>query len=185
MSESPILAALYSRPDFKPNSNGGGVACCPYHDDEHQSLSITLGDDGRVLLKCHAGCETKAVVEALGYTLADLFPPKPGTNGHHKTTGSKRIVATYDYHDEQGDLLFQVLRYDPKGFKQRRPDGAGGWNWKVTGTRQVPYHLNELEAHPSKLTFVCEGGWCSVGSVNSGACPRKQAGQARVYPWRC
>jgi putative DNA primase/helicase len=58
----------------------------------------------------------------------------------------QRIVAAYDYRDEGGELLFQVVRFDPKDFRQRRPDGKGGWIWEVKGTRQVPYHLRELIA---------------------------------------
>src|SRR5207244_3900085 len=52
-----------------------------------------------------------------------------------KATGkaTSRIVAAYNYVDENGDLLFQVCRLDPKSFKQRRPDGAGDWIWSVKG----------------------------------------------------
>jgi hypothetical protein len=55
-----------------------------------------------------------------------------------------KIVETYDYRDETGKLLFQVVRYDPKDFKQRRPDGRGGWIWNLQDTRRVPYLLPEL-----------------------------------------
>jgi hypothetical protein len=69
-----------------------------------------------------------------------------------------RIVATYDYVDEAGEVLFQVVRYDPKTFRQRRPDGRG-WSWSVKGVRQVPYRLPELlEAiADGKTVFVVEG----------------------------
>ena len=49
----------------------------------------------------------------------------------------RRIAATYDYLDEKGKLLFQVVRYDPKDFQQRRPDGHGGWIWSVRTVRTV------------------------------------------------
>jgi len=55
-----------------------------------------------------------------------------------------RIVATYDYTDEAGALLYQVVRKEPKTFVQRQPDGAGGWRWKTEGVRQVLYRLPEL-----------------------------------------
>jgi len=54
------------------------------------------------------------------------------------------VSAMYDYVDENGALLFQVLRYEPKDFKQRRPDGGGGWIWKLDATRRVLYRLPEL-----------------------------------------
>ena len=55
-----------------------------------------------------------------------------------------KIVKTYDYRDETGELLFQVVRYEPKDFRQRRPDGHRGWIWNLEGTRRVPYLLPEL-----------------------------------------
>jgi len=57
-----------------------GMAHCPAHEDKNRSLSITEGDDGRVLLYCHAGCSTEDIVRALGLTMSDLFP----SNGKKK-----------------------------------------------------------------------------------------------------
>jgi hypothetical protein len=51
-------------------------ARCPAHDDRQPSLSISVGEDERVLLHCHAGCTLEAVCTALGLQLADLFVPK-------------------------------------------------------------------------------------------------------------
>lgn len=66
-----------------------------------------------------------------------------------------RIVATYDYTDEDGKVLFQVCRLEPKTFRQRAPDGT----WKVRGIRQVPYRLPEIiEAIAEEKTiFIVEG----------------------------
>jgi hypothetical protein len=79
----------------------------------------------------------------------------PSVNG---STG-RRIVATYDYLDETGKLLFQVVRYDPKKFWQRRPDGRGGHVWDLDGVRRVLYRLPELiEAVSSgRVVFIVEG----------------------------
>jgi hypothetical protein len=84
-----------------------------------------------------------------------LVRPRPA-----KAKPSKgRIVATYDYHDAAGNLLFQVVRYQPKDFKCRRPDGKGGWIWNMTGVRRVLYRLPlVLEAIKKKWkVFVTEG----------------------------
>jgi putative DNA primase/helicase len=64
------------------------------------------------------------------------------------------ITATYDYSDEHGTLLYQVVRYEPKDFRQRRPNGCGGWIWKK-GPRQVLYRLREVIEAP--IVFVVEG----------------------------
>ena len=67
-----------------------------------------------------------------------------------------RVVATYDYTDADGTLLYQVLRYEPKDFRQRRPDGNGGWIPKLD-ERRVLYRLSELLKFPDATVFICEG----------------------------
>jgi hypothetical protein len=71
--------------------------------------------------------------------------------------GAKRIVATYDYHDEDGRLLFQKVRLEPKSFYQRRPDGVGGWINEIKGVRRVLYNLPELRARPNETIYFVEG----------------------------
>ena len=61
-------------------------------------------------------------------------------NGHDRSN----IIATYDYVDENGEILFQVCRKANKEFPQRRPDGKGGWIWNTIGVRKVLYRLPEL-----------------------------------------
>jgi hypothetical protein len=82
-------------------------------------------------------------------------------NGFLKRCTKPRIVKTYDYQDENGTLLFQVVRLEPKNFRQRRPDPAkpGEWIWSVKGVRQVPYRLPDvLEAIAlGKAIFLPEG----------------------------
>lgn len=56
------------------------LACCPAHDDSSPSLSISCVDDGRILVHCHAGCDTEAVLGAIGLDFSALFE-KP--LGHH------------------------------------------------------------------------------------------------------
>ena len=67
-----------------------------------------------------------------------------------------RIVATYDYTDADGKLLYQVVRYEPKDFRQRRPNGNGGFTWSL-GDRRVLYRWPELKQFPDATIFVCEG----------------------------
>src|SRR5947209_2637635 len=50
------------------------TACCPAHNDKTPSLSVSEGDDGRVLLKCWTGCKTEDIVAAIGLSMSDLFP---------------------------------------------------------------------------------------------------------------
>jgi putative DNA primase/helicase len=68
---------------------------------------------------------------------------------------ARRIVRTYDYRDEQNELLYQVVRYEPKDFRQRRPDGTGGWAWDLKGVRPVAHGLPSL-AGQSRV-YIVEG----------------------------
>lgn len=71
---------------------------------------------------------------------------------------TSKIVKIYDYRDEASELLYQNCRYEPKTFKQRRPDGNGDWVWNLDGTRRVLYRLPELlRASPLKPVFLTEG----------------------------
>ena len=119
-------------------------ARCPAHDDRNPSLSVREGSDGRILLKCHAGCETSVVMAALGLSLGDLMPA--GRRTPPDVAVRPRIVATYDYRDEDGVLLYQNVRLEPKSFRLRRPVPGDGWMWTTEGVRRVPYRLPDLAA---------------------------------------
>ena len=137
---------------------GNYVAKCPVHrdGDAPEKWSLSLSDKGdRILVNCFAGCETKDVLTTMGMSFADLFPNGAKSNASQKDKAVPRIVQTYDYTDEAGTLLYQVVRYDPKAFKQRRPDGKGGWIWSLDGVRLVPYNLQEALKADSVL--VVEG----------------------------
>ncbi len=46
-------------------AGSGWIALCPAHDDRNPSLSLSTGKDGKVLLRCHAGCDQAQVIDAL------------------------------------------------------------------------------------------------------------------------
>jgi hypothetical protein len=54
---------------------GRWLALCPAHEDKNPSLAVTEHQDGRLLIKCWAGCGAIDIVNALGLELKDLFPP--------------------------------------------------------------------------------------------------------------
>ena len=67
------------------------------------------------------------------------------------------VVATWDYHDEEGNVLFQVVRFHPKAFRQRHPGPDGAWVWNLRGVTPVLYRLPELLAADPEWVFVVEG----------------------------
>jgi hypothetical protein len=129
---------------------GCGSARCPCHDDRTASLSIRDGDKA-ILLKCHAGCDTKEIMDRLrdrGLLNGDARPhPKP------------TVDKIYDYHTANGEFAFQVLRFKPKTFRQRRPDGRGGHIYNMQGVERVLYHLPEVIAAVAERRpiFIAEG----------------------------
>lgn len=146
--DSPILAIL-GKFDKPKKTGDQWLVRCPAHADKKASLAIMEGDEGRVLLHCHAGCQLAAILTALGLTDADLFPSKEAPS---------TITATYDYQNEQGQLLYQVVRYEPKSFRQRRPDGTGGWIWKLDGVPRVLYRSLELSKRATREAIILVEG---------------------------
>jgi hypothetical protein len=134
---------------------------CLFHEDPEPSASF-YPDDGWYY--CH-GCG--GVTYELDDVLRELedAPAVPShKNGSHRRHSATRppdsqIVATYDYCDEAGELLYQTVRYEPKDFRQRRPDARGGWTWSMGNVRRVLYRLPELLAteYPDDWVFVVAG----------------------------
>jgi putative DNA primase/helicase len=158
------LARVRSALEAAGSRKGAGQDwTCPAHDDRKASLSVTERRDGAVLLKCHAGagCDTKDVVAALGLDMADLFPQREPRRAR------REIVATYPYLDERGELLFEAVRFSPKGFAQRRRPRGGdpsdkvrdGWVWSLGKTRRVLFRLPQVLAavEAGQTVYVAEG----------------------------
>ncbi len=147
----------------------GGNVHCPAHADQDPSLSLTERD-GRLFWRCFAGCPQDAVLAALRER--GLWPETQRNGQHAPPRRERKIVATYDYRAADGTLLFQVVRYDPKSFAQRRPDGRGGWLWTLDGIERVLYRLPDvLEAvRRGEEIYVTEGekdadAICAAGGV--------------------
>jgi hypothetical protein len=133
-----LIDALDAKGCAPKKSGANWAARCPAHEDNRASLSVTEGKDGRVLVKCHVGCATEAIVSKLGLAMADLFPA-----GAQKA----REVAVYVYTDENGARLYEKVRYEPKDFRLRRSPGE----WGLAGVRRVLYRL------PLVLQAIREG----------------------------
>lgn len=180
-----VLAALEARGCEPKRTGRGWSSKCPAHKDDRASLSVGAGDDGRALVRCFAGCDFAAITSALDLRPADLFngatpstrrlgavkqtrtkstgraasaEPESTVEGNRPARRARRMVAEYDYRDESGALLFQHVRYDPKAFHYRRPDGNGDWAYKLGDVRRVLYRLPQLvTAEHGAVVYVVEG----------------------------
>lgn len=157
-------------------------AQCPAHNDDRSSLSLSIGDDGRVLVKCFAGCKFADIVQTIGLPMSFYFPE---SDGPKKPKKKGVIECTYPYTDENGSLLFEVVRYKPKDFKHRRPDGAGGWVWSMKNVRRVLYRLPEVisAVRQCEPVYFVEGEKDANNLVSLGVCGTSASGGAKA-PWQ-
>ena len=130
-------------------------ARCPAHDDASPSLSVKCGDNGGTVFNCHAECSPEAVVSAMGLTLSQLMPDRPIKAADVPWA----VEATYDYHDADGNFLYQKRRYrTPEGgkaFGYRHKDSGGKWVKNKGTSGHVLYRLPEVVKAP--LVFLVEG----------------------------
>lgn len=140
--------------------NGQWSARCPCrNDDNNPSLSIAE-QNGRILMHCHRGngCDVFKICESINVAISDIMPTDPSPQKSGLT-----LIATYDFKDENGQLLFQKLRYldesGKKTFRQRRPKPGGGWEYDLNGTPKILYNLPAvlLAKKNGWAIFVVEG----------------------------
>lgn len=104
-------------------------AKCPCHNDKNASLTISYNSkEEKTMLYCHAGCNTKDIVESIGLKMSDLFDKPLEVEDKHKSAFEKDIEAIYKFYDENGDLAYEKIRKKGKKFLHRRYiDGETVW----------------------------------------------------------
>jgi 5S rRNA maturation endonuclease (ribonuclease M5) len=130
----------------------------------HGSLRVSIAGEHRGTWTNHESGESGGVL--------DLIVHKQG--GDHKSAAAwlreniegvaaandaGRIVEVYRYEDWAGVLVHEVVRYEPKSFRQRRPDGKGGHLWNMKGVHPTLYNLPRVHEATMKgeLVIVVEG----------------------------
>lgn len=116
------------------------MAKCPCHDDKKQSLAISIGDKGKILLNCLAGCEFRDVLNKVGLKLEDVSPKRSGFDFGN-------IVATYLYSNGT-----RKLRDGNKNFVWQYLDGDE-WKYGRGGKPHVLYRAG----NPASMVYVVEG----------------------------
>jgi hypothetical protein len=163
----------------KPSQNGW-TARCPGHEDKAPSLSVGQGDDGRILIRCFAGCPPEQIVGAMGLKMSDLMPEsepeRKGLGGRRPQVGDEgpigRVEAVYEYPDGAGTVSHLVARYRTAEGKSFRPFHVEGGVWKMgAGTGPWPlYHLPELLEALSmeRAVWLVEGEKCAEAVIAAG-----------------
>jgi hypothetical protein len=140
---------------------------CPRHgEDQHPSLMVNPGKNTWLC----GPCDKHGTAWQLAAFLADRDPSDKdavkdwlrehgllGGNGHGATASPKRrMVCTYAYRNALGVTRYEAVRYEPKDFRRRRPNGAGGWIWNLIGVPLIPYALDRLVDRTPEV-FITEG----------------------------
>lgn len=129
----------------KKGKGGWWVGRCPAHNDGNPSLAFVKSGN-TVGFHCFAGCSWESIIRALG-----MWKEVPAKRIQ------SRIVEVYDYEDEDGKMKYQVVRLEPKSFRQRRPDGKGNWVWDLDGVPRLLYKLPRLLEPSLEPIFIVEG----------------------------
>ena len=102
----------------KKYGNGKAQALCPAHPDKEASLTTTQGNDGKTLLKCHAGCSSESVVLAAGLKMADLFSENRLSEERRRmyieSREKRKIEAVYNYVSINGEYAYTKIRLEGK-----------------------------------------------------------------------
>ena len=155
-------------------SGTGWSAFCPAHDDRHKP-SLSVGEkDGAIGVHCFKGCTAAQIVASMSLTLADLFLESRRRDLGAGAT-SRRIVAVYPYADESGTALYEVVRFEPKDFRPRRPDGA----WGLGDVRRVLYRLPLLAE--ARRIYVVEGEQDADALAQHGLAATTSQGGAKAW----
>ena len=101
-----MIGNFLNKLDKVQGKRGHWIACCPAHEDKRPSLAITETDDGRILLKCFAGCSAYEVVSSVGMDLTDLFPKDQSFTPHN---GNKPVKRPFYATDLMKIIQFEAL----------------------------------------------------------------------------
>jgi len=131
---------------------------CPVTSHKPNHLCVTV-DTAKGLFHCNdcdkGGTVIDWVMIEQHITAGEALKHLSGDNDKAQPTQAPQIVATYDYANENGELIFQVVRYSPKTFRQRQPAANGSWQWDLEGVTRVLYNLACVRA--SATVVICEG----------------------------
>lgn len=128
---------------------------CPAHGDDTASLTFKDGDVVPVVVNCKANCSQEDVLNQLLWQFGVDLKRDSGSNGN----GKPKVVESYHYEDWDGSLLYVKDRYEPKDFRLRRPNGNGGWIYKMGDTKEVIYRLPVVKKAitDGSTVYVVEG----------------------------
>jgi hypothetical protein len=106
----------------------------------------------------------------IGNNIASILQRKFGIDRQVQEGLAPRnyLSKIFDYFDEDGVLRYQVQRFEPKTFRQRRPDDKGGWINNMEGVEALPYALPSLLLNKNRAIYIVEGEKCADRLIREG-----------------
>lgn len=106
----------------------------------------------------------------IGNNIAGILQRKFGIDRQVQERLAPRnfLSKIFDYFDEDGVLRYQVQRFEPKTFRQRRPDDKGGWINNMEGVEALPYALPSLLLNKNRAIYIVEGEKCADRLIREG-----------------
>jgi len=146
-------------PNHKPTGKNEWVAVCPFHDDHVPSMSININSG---MFHCHTcraqGDFIQFYQKKTGLSYSDSINAIGANLGmqqtEQKVKPKAKIIKTYDYVQQNGSLVHQTVRLEPKDFRQRTKKN-GQWVWSLKGVETVLYNLPEVVK--AKKVLIMEG----------------------------
>lgn len=125
--------------------------CCPLHEDKNPSLGIRDGEDGSVIFNCLAGCSSKDLAEFYNSKGFNVYK-KEEQKEQQPIPVSKKEICRYQYLSVDGQLLFEKIRFEPKGFLIVNPSGTGDG-----GHKGALYNAQNLKNIEGQTVYITEG----------------------------
>ncbi len=173
-----IFQRILDQTDAKSiNGDNQYIGLCPAHDDDSPSFSIKMNDE-KILMNCFAGCSFDQICSSLGIQKSETFNQ---SESPEKITHNEREIQTdtfidlnkkvsfyspkhkqkvfektrYPYRKSDGDIIYFVIRSEPKDFRCMNPMGE----LKIEGIERVPYRLPQMirGIKDSKKILILEG----------------------------
>lgn len=162
---------------------------CPAHDDNKNSLEVWLDKNDYIGIKCYANCDINQILKMIGLEKKDLVTQKAKdrykenrsqekkqnisistkTNKTQEKTKNKfKIIEEYNYCSSEGNLLYQVIRLEPKDFRMRHIDQTGRWSYSIKNIPKVLYNLpNVIKGVKENKTIYISEGEKDVNNINA------------------
>ncbi len=135
--------------DVRSKRQDEAQCICPAHNDKEPSLTISRGDKQPVVIHCHAGCKTEAILAAAGLTMKDIMNEDSEQNQeaaeawrtYVENREGRKIGGVNHYQDSGGNYCYSKIRLNPNTPEEQKTFRYGTFSEGFSGGK-FTYGLN-------------------------------------------